>query len=199
MTVPGKIVVVSAASGVGKTTIKDLVVPDFPRIRYSVSVTTRNPRPGEVDGVHYHFRSREQFLKMIEHGDLVEYQEVHGNLYGTPKSFLRQMVAEGDDVILDLDVYGKVNFDRVFPEAVGILLVPPSMEELEARLRGRGTESEESLQLRLSNARLEMEFAEQYGKYEYTLVNDQLDQAVADFRAILERELTNKSTRKADS
>lgn len=188
----GKIVVVSAASGVGKTTIKDMVIPDFPRIRYSVSVTTRSPRPGEEDGVHYHFRTREQFLKMIEHGDLVEYQEVHGNLYGTPKSFLRKMVEEGDDVLLDLDVYGKVNFDRVFPEAIGILLVPPSMAELESRLRGRGTESEESLQLRLSNARLEMEFAEKYGKYEYTLVNDRLEQAVDDFRSILDKELTNK-------
>lgn len=188
----GKIVVVSAASGVGKTTIKDMVIPDFPRIRYSVSVTTRSPRPGEEDGVHYHFRTREQFLKMIEHGDLVEYQEVHGNLYGTPKSFLRKMVEEGDDVLLDLDVYGKVNFDRVFPEAIGILLVPPSMAELESRLRGRGTESEESLQLRLSNARLEMEFAEKYGKYEYTLVNDKLEQAVDDFRSILDKELTNK-------
>lgn len=194
---PGKIIVVSAASGVGKTTIKDIVTPEFPRIRYSVSVTTRNPRAGEEDGVHYHFRTREQFLKMIAHGDLVEYQEVHGNLYGTPKSFLKRMVEEGDDVLLDLDVYGKVNFDRVFPEAVGILLIPPSMEELESRLRGRGTETEESLQLRLSNARLEMEFAEKYGKYEYHLVNDRLDRAVDEFRAILDKELTNKRVAKA--
>ncbi|MCQ2121841.1 MAG: guanylate kinase [Fibrobacter sp.] len=180
-----KLFVMSAASGAGKTTLKDLVIKDFPDIKYSISATTRAPREGEVDGVHYFFKTKEEFQKMIAEDALVEWNEVHGNFYGTPMSFVEKTLAEGNRVIFDLDVFGKVNFDKVYPDATGILILPPNTEELERRLRGRGTDSEEVIQLRLKNAIKEMEFAQNNGKYEYTIINDDLQKAAAELRAIL--------------
>ena len=180
-----KLFVMSAASGAGKTTLKDLVIKDFPDIKYSISATTRKPREGEIDGVHYFFKTKEEFEQMIKDDALVEYNLVHGNYYGTPKSFVEKTLAEGNRVLFDLDVFGKVNFDKVYPDATGIFILPPSDEELERRLRGRGTDSEEVIQLRLANAKKEIEFAKTKGKYEYTIVNDDLQQAADELRAIL--------------
>ena len=180
-----KLFVMSAASGAGKTTLKDLVIKDFPDIKYSISATTRKPREGEIDGVHYFFKTKEEFEQMIKDDGLIEWNEVHGNDYGTPKSFVEQTLAEGNRVLFDLDVFGKVNFDKVYPDATGIFIMPPSDEELERRLRGRGTDSEEVIQLRLANAKKEIEFAKTKGKYEYTIVNDDLQKAADDLRAIL--------------
>ena len=149
-----KLFVMSAASGAGKTTLKDLVIKDFPDIKYSISATTRKPREGEIDGVHYFFKTKEEF-------------------------------EEGNRVLFDLDVFGKVNFDKVYPDATGIFILPPSEEELERRLRGRGTDSEDVIQLRLANAKKEIEFAKTKGKYEYTIVNDNLQKAADELRAIL--------------
>ena len=151
-----KLFVMSAASGAGKTTLKDKVIGEFPDIVYSISATTRAPREGEVNGVHYFFKTKEEFEQMIKDDALVEYNLVHGNYYGTP-----------------------------YPEATGILILPPSEEELERRLRGRGTDSEEVIQTRLHNAKKEMEFAKTKGKYEYTIVNDDLERAADELRAIL--------------
>ncbi len=175
----------SAASGAGKTTLKDLVIKDFPDIKYSISATTRKQREGEIDGVHYFFKTKEEFEQMIKDDALVEYNLVHGNYYGTPKSFVEKTLAEGNRVLFDLDVFGKVNFDKVYPDATGIFILPPSDEELERRLRGRGTDSEEVIQLRLANAKKEIEFAKTKGKYEYTIVNDDLQKAADELRAIL--------------
>ena len=180
-----KLFVMSAASGAGKTTLKDLVIKDFPDIKYSISATTRKPREGEIDGVHYFFKTKEEFEQMIKDDALVEYNLVHGNYYGTPKSFVEKTLAEGNRVLFDLDVFGKVNFDKVYPNATGIFILPPSDEELERRLRGRGTDSEEVIQLRLANAKKEIEFAKTKGKYEYTIVNDDLQKAADELRAIL--------------
>ena len=180
-----KLFVMSAASGPGKTTLKDLVIKDFPDIKYSISATTRKPREGEIDGVHYFFKTKEEFEQMIKDDALVEYNLVHGNYYGTPKSFVEKTLAEGNRVLFDLDVFGKVNFDKVYPDATGIFILPPSDEELERRLRGRGTDSEEVIQLRLANAKKEIEFAKTKGKYEYTIVNDDLQKAADELRAIL--------------
>ena len=177
----------SAASGAGKTTLKDLVIKDFPDIKYSISATTRKPREGEIDGVHYFFKTKEEFEKLIKEDGLIEWNEVHGNYYGTPKSFVEQTLAEGNRVIFDLDVFGKVNFDKVYPDATGILILPPSEEELEKRLRGRGTDSEEVIQLRLHNAKKEMEFAKTQGKYEYVIINDDLQRAANELREILKK------------
>ena len=180
-----KLFVMSAASGAGKTTLKDLVIKDFPDIKYSISATTRKPREGEIDGVHYFFKTKEEFEQMIKDNALVEYNLVHGNYYGTPKSFVEKTLAEGNRVLFDLDVFGKVNFDKVYPDATGIFILPPSDEELERRLRGRGTDSEDVIQLRLANAKKEIEFAKTKGKYEYTIVNDNLQKAADELRAIL--------------
>ena len=180
-----KLFVMSAASGAGKTTLKDLVIKDFPDIKYSISATTRKPREGEIDGVHYFFKTKEEFEQMIKDDALVEYNLVHGNYYGTPKSFVEKTLAEGNRVLFDLDVFGKVNFDKVYPDATGIFILPPSDEELERRLRGRGTDSEDVIQLRLANAKKEIEFAKTKGKYEYTIVNDDLERAANELRAIL--------------
>lgn len=154
---------------------------------YSISATTRAPREGEVDGTHYFFKSRDEFKRMIENNELVEWNEVHGNFYGTPKSFVEKMLSEGKRVLFDLDVFGKVNFDKVYPEAIGILILPPSLEILEQRLRNRHTDSDEVISLRLHNARKEIEFAKQNGKYEYEIVNDNLDDAVNQLRKILSK------------
>lgn len=180
-----KLFVMSAPSGAGKTTLKDLVIKEFPDMVYSISATTRAPREGEVDGTHYFFKSRDEFKRMIENNELVEWNEVHGNFYGTPKSFVEKMLSEGKRVLFDLDVFGKVNFDKVYPEAIGILILPPSLEILEQRLRNRNTDSDEVISLRLHNARKEIEFAKQNGKYEYKIVNDNLDDAVNQLRKIL--------------
>ena len=182
-----KLFVMSAASGAGKTTLKDLVIKDFPDIKYSISATTRKPREGEIDGVHYFFKTKEEFEQMIKDNALVEYNLVHGNYYGTPKSFVEKTLAEGNRVLFDLDVFGKVNFDKVYPDATGIFIMPPSDEELERRLRGRGTDSEEVIQLRLANAKKEIEFAKTKGKYEYTIINDDLQKAADELRAILKQ------------
>ncbi|MCF0216650.1 MAG: guanylate kinase [Fibrobacteraceae bacterium] len=184
-----KLFVMSSASGAGKSTLQKMVLPDFPDIKYSISATTRAPREGEVDGVHYFFKTKEEFEKMIAEDALVEYNYVHGNYYGTPKSFVEKTLAQGKRVLFDLDVFGKTNFDKVYPEATGILILPPSGEELERRLRGRGTDSEEVIQLRLKNAVAEMDYAKTKGKYEYTIVNDNVERAADELRKILKGQL----------
>lgn len=182
-----RLFVLSAASGAGKTTLKDLVIKDFPDIRYSVSATTRKPREGEIDGVHYFFKTQAEFAKLIAEDGLVEWNEVHGNFYGTPKSFVESELAKGHRVLFDLDVFGKVNFDKVYPEATGILILPPSPGELERRLRSRATDSESVIELRLANAKREMDFAREHGKYEYVIVNDDLEKAANELREILRK------------
>lgn len=183
----GTLFVMSAPSGVGKTTLKDLVLKDFPLIKYSISATTRAPRPGEIDGQHYFFKTKEEFKAMIEADELIEYMEVHGNYYGTPRAFIEETIASGVDIILDLDVYGKVNFDKRYPEALGIMILPPSMEEMERRLRSRGTDSEDVIQVRLKNARMEIEFAQEKGKYEFHLINDKLDICAQELEALIQK------------
>ncbi|HHX14741.1 MAG TPA: guanylate kinase [Fibrobacter sp.] len=180
-----RLFVISAASGAGKTTLKNLVIQGFPDICYSISATTRSPREGEIDGVHYFFKTKEEFKKMIAEEALVEWNEVHGNYYGTPKKFVEEKLADGKRVLFDLDVFGKVNFDKVYPEATGILILPPSIEELKKRLCERASDTEEVIQLRLANANKEMDFAHQFGKYEYTIINDDLEKAAQELREIL--------------
>lgn len=183
-----RLFVMSAASGAGKTTLKDKVIHKFPDIRYSISATTRSPRSGEVNGVHYFFKTKDEFLKMIQEDALVEWNEVHGNYYGTPKSFVEETLAKGERVLFDIDVFGKVNFDKVYPEATGILILPPSPEELERRLRARASDSEEVIRLRLENAKKEIEFAQTNGKYEHVIVNDDLETAALELERILSQQ-----------
>jgi guanylate kinase len=181
----GTLFVMSAPSGAGKSTLKDRMIEKVPGLRYSISCTTRNPRIGEVDGVHYFFKTKEEFLQMIEKNELVEHMEVHGNYYGTPKFFIEDCLSAGQSIVFDLDVYGKINFDKIYPDAVGILILCPSFEELERRIRYRATDSEEVIQLRMKNARDEVAFAQTQGKYEHTLINDDLERATAELLALM--------------
>jgi len=190
----GTLFVFSAASGAGKTTLINRVMPNFPNVVYSVSATTRKPRPGETDGVHYFFKTKDEFKKMIEQNELAEWNEVHGNYYGTPKLFIEQKLKEGKDLALDLDVFGKINFDKVYPQAVGILILPPSIEELEKRLKARNTETEETLKLRMENAKKETEFATTQGKYQHIVYNGDLEVAVAELTGIMEKYSSFKSS-----
>src|SRR4051812_41219590 len=131
MVKPGKLIVFSAPSGAGRGSRKDALMARFPSLCFSVSATTRNPRPGEVEGMHYFFKTEDEFRAMIEGYELVEHMQVHGNYYGTPRTPILKALDQGYSVILDLDVYGKKNFDKAYPDALGILIVPPSLEELE--------------------------------------------------------------------
>ncbi len=168
-------VVLSAPSGAGKTTICRRLVESVPGTTYSVSVTTRRRRPSEVDGRDYFFVDRAEFQRRIDAGNFVEWAEVHGNLYGTDRCLIRDQVDAGNIVLADLDVQGGIQLKRALPETVLIFVLPPSWQELEQRLRGRGDESEETIRLRLQNARQEMA---RMGDYDYLVLNDDLDAAV---------------------
>jgi guanylate kinase len=184
---PGRIFVFSAPSGAGKTTILGYLLKTVPGLVYSISATTRKPRAGEVNGVHYFFMGMEEFEAKAANGEFAEWERVHGNCYGTPRTFIDSVVASGRHIVMDIDVFGKKKFDAAYPEAVGILVVPPSMEELETRLRSRGTDDEETIRLRLRNARAELEFARSEGKYEYELVNGDLETAEAEAAALIRK------------
>lgn len=174
----GGIVVLSAPSGAGKTTIAHRVLEAIPGLRFSVSATTRAPRPNEVDGVDYHFLTEQAFRELLETGELLEYEEVYpGRFYGTLKSEVARATVE-NPVLLDLDVKGGVSVKRVFGDAaLTVFIQPPSIEALEARLRGRATETEEVIRIRLDRARLELEYAPQF---DHVVVNDDLEKAVAE-------------------
>lgn len=178
-------IVMSAPSGGGKTTIARLLLERRTDVGYSVSCTTRAPRPGEVDGVDYHFLSRHDFDVKAAHGEFAEWAEVHGNRYGTLRSAVREVMAAGKHVMLDIDVQGARQVTAAFPEALTIFIIPPSVEVLVARLMGRKSESEEALALRLRNARTELLEAE---RYQYVVVNDQLEHAVQEVHRIIDEE-----------
>jgi guanylate kinase len=179
----GKLFILSAPSGAGKTTLLKRVMTDLPGLAFSVSHTTRLPRAGEVDGIDYHFISRSQFEAMRDQDVFLEWAEVHGNLYGTSRPAVLAQLATGLDVVLDIDVQGAAIILRsaAIP-ATSLFISPPSLTELEQRLRGRETDSEETILLRLQNARKEIEAAVDY---EYLIVNDRLEQAVDTLRAIV--------------
>ena len=179
--------VISGPSGVGKSTICGEVVARTGAVR-SVSATTREPRAGEADGREYGFVDRERFDEMIAGGELLEWAEVFGNYYGTPAAPVRRAVADGRIVVLEIDVQGGVQvFDKA-PEATFILLLPPSGEELERRLRGRRSESEQSLARRLAKAKKEIEIARTSGAYNNEVVNDDLETAIRQVVDIVNQE-----------
>jgi guanylate kinase len=171
----GFAVVLSAPSGGGKTTICKRLLDLIPGASYSVSVTTRRQRPGEVDGRDYQFVDREEFQRRIEAGYFVEWAEVHGNLYGTDRRLIAERIGAGEIVLADLDVQGGNQLKRALSETVLVFVLPPSWQVLEARLRARGDESEEAVRLRLQNARQEMRAIP---TYDYWVLNDDLDVAV---------------------
>ena len=173
----GLLLVISGPAGVGKGTINLSLISRNSDIRMSVSATTRSPRPGEIDGVHYFFKSEEEFQKMIEDGAFLEYMRVFNtHYYGTPKSFVEQELSEGRSVILEIDVQGAMRVKAAYPDAVLIFIAPPSMSELKSRLIHRGTESSEAIDRRFETAYQEMKYID---RYDYVVVNDILDLASA--------------------
>lgn len=183
----GEIYVISAPSGTGKTTIIKRIKELRPEIRFSISAATRKPRGVEENGKDYYFISREEFQKKIDAGEFVEWEEVFGNLYGTLKSELVDTVSKGEDVILEIDVKGALNVKAQFPEAILIFLMPPSFEELVARLTGRNTEGPEELKRRISRAELEFSFSD---KFDHRVVNNELDKCVTEVLELLDQPKT---------
>lgn len=182
MTQKGLLLVISGPSGAGKGSVCKELFKTHPDIITSVSVTTRAPRAGEEEGVHYFFRTKEQFEKMVEDGEFLEYAEVYGNYYGTPRAFVREQLQNGRDVALEIDIQGALKVKERFDEGVFIFIVPPSMEELRARLVGRKSETEESLLRRFQAAYQELNFIT---RYNYVVINDEVEQAAHRLSSII--------------
>jgi len=180
--VTGTIYIVVAPSGAGKTSLVTALIEAEPTVGLSVSHTTRPPRAGEVEGKHYHFVSQEAFKTMIANGDFLEYAEVYGNYYGTSCGAIRSRLAEGRDILLEIDWQGARQVRQAFPEAVGIFIVPPSIEELERRLRGRATDTDEVIRRRLASARAEIGMV---SEYDYLVINEQFERARLDLISIV--------------
>ena len=188
----GTLYVLSAPSGCGKGTVLNELFKITDNVFYSVSATTRSPREGEVDGVNYYFVTKERFLELVKSDGMLEYATFVDNYYGTPKAPIEQKLAEGKDVILEIETAGAMMVKSVCPEAVLIFMLPPSIEELAERLRGRGTESEEVISKRVMEAYREIRLA---NNYDYVFVNDDLSEAVDDLMMIMKsaKHLVNKN------
>lgn len=182
-------VILSAPSGGGKTTIAKALLARRPDLGYSVSCTTRAPRPGEIPGRDYYFMSRAEFMAERERDAFAESAVVHGNLYGTLRREVKRVLAEGKHVVMDIDVQGAMQFIRAFPDSVTIFILPPSADVLLDRLRARKTESPVQLAARLQSALQELQ---QVGTYEYVLVNDDLERAVASAGSIIDAETVSR-------
>lgn len=185
----GLLFVVSAPAGCGKDTILEQVLAKEDNVGYSVSATTRAPRVGEVDGTHYFFITRERFEEMIANGEVLEYTEYCGNYYGTPRKGVEAMLAEGRDVVLKIEIEGAMNIKKLFPDCCLVFILPPSMRELERRLRKRGTEDEPTIMRRIAQAKNELDAA---ADYDYFVVNDDLEDAVNDLIAVIRGEKCRK-------
>ena len=189
----GKLLVLSGPSGVGKGTVLGELMKRRSDMCFSVSATTRQPREGEVDGVNYFFVTKERFEEMIRNNELLEYAQFVSNSYGTPRAYVEQQLEQGMNVILDIEIQGARNIVNMIPDAVSVYMIPPSYEELEKRLRGRGTETEEQIQGRLQTAINEARAAD---FYRYIIVNDNLETAVNELDAIMTAEKIGYDNRK---
>ena len=178
---PGSLYVIAAPSGAGKTTLTRMALAQNPRLALSVSTTTRAPRPGEENGVHYHFVSVEAFKAMQAAGEFLESAEVHGNFYGTTRRGIEALLSEDRDVILEIDWQGAQQIRRIYPESVGIFIVPPSFDALETRLQGRGQDSAEIIARRVANAREELQHLDEFP---YVIINENLEEALAELLAV---------------
>ena len=183
----GLLLVVSGPAGVGKGTVNSALIAKHPEIRMSVSATTRSPRLGEIDGVHYFFKSEEEFRRMIDSDAFLEYMHVFGmNYYGTPKAFVEEEREKGNHVILEIDVQGAAKVKAACPDAVRIFIAPPSLSILKERLVGRGTETKEAIEIRTKTALSELE---KLPEYDYMVINDVVEEAVAEMESIITAEL----------
>ena len=181
----GRTFIVSGPSGVGKSTVLKALLEGRPDLFFSVSATTRPPRSGEIDGVHYRFLDVDTFQEWISRDEFLEYAEFVGNFYGTPREYVYKAMNQGRDVILDIEIQGALQVCQKMPEAVRIFIAPPSWEELERRLRERGTDSDEKIQKRLLRAKVEVQTAH---TYDYFVINDTVENAVGELEAIMTAE-----------
>ncbi|TWH71478.1 guanylate kinase [Azomonas agilis] len=177
----GTLYIISAPSGAGKTSLVRALLDALPQVRVSVSHTTRPMRPGEVDGVNYHFVSREDFVQRLERNEFLEYAEVFGNLYGTSQLWLEQNLAQGQDLILEIDWQGAQQVRHLLPHAQSIFILPPSQEALRQRLTNRGQDADEVIEQRMQEAVSEMSH---YVEYDYLVINDDFSHALEDIKAI---------------
>ena len=181
----GKCFIISGPSGVGKSTVLHALMEKRKNVYFSVSATTRDPRPGEEDGVHYHFLDVDTFRQWIANDEFLEYAEFVGNFYGTPRRFVDEAMERGEDVILDIEVQGAIQVTSKRPDAVRIFIAPPSWAELERRLTDRGTDSPDKIQKRLLRAKVEFQTAH---TYDYFVINNTVDEAVEELNAIMTAE-----------
>lgn len=185
----GLLLVLSGPSGVGKGTVCKALRERMTDIVYSVSATTRPPRAGEVEGVNYFFKSKEEFKQMIEEDQLLEWAEYVGNYYGTPRRFVEETLGSGRDVILEIEVQGALQVKQKFPQGIFLFLAPPDLTELQNRIVGRGTETEETIRNRMAMAKAEIELMD---NYDYVVVNDLIDTACEKINAIITAEHLKK-------
>jgi guanylate kinase len=179
---PGNLFIISAPSGAGKTSLVTALLNSNKQIALSVSYTTRAPRPGETDGKDYHFVSREKFLEMAQNGDFLESAEVYGNLYGTSQPWIKQQLASGRDILLEIDWQGASQVRKLMPHAISIFILPPSLSALETRLKGRGQDSAEVIAQRLRAAREDISHV---AEFDYVIINDKLDEALRQLGALV--------------
>ncbi len=177
-----KLYVISGSSGVGKGTVINNFLSKHPDFKLSISCTTRNKRDGEVHGINYFFLTKEEFKTCIDNNEFLEWAEFSGNFYGTKREFVESCLKQGNNLILEIDTKGALNVKKLMPEASLIFIAPPSLEELEARLRGRHTESEEAIQKRLASIKLEIENSKQF---DYKVINDTVENAVSRIEEII--------------
>lgn len=187
---PGVPIILTAPSGTGKTTLCHRVLSVLPEVTLSVSVTTRAPRSAEVDGVDYHFVARDAFEQRVNDGRFLEWANVHGNLYGTGTEYRDQWIAEGRDVLFDVDVQGAERLSQVFPNAAKVFLLPPTFDTLESRLRGRAQDSSDVIERRLNNARRELLAVR---SFHHVIINDDLDHATETFVGLIRAERVRTS------
>ena len=194
----GHLFIVAAPSGAGKTTLVRLLLANDAQLGLSVSCTTRPPRPGEENGRDYHFVGVEEFLERVGKGEFVEWAEVHGNYYGTLRQTIEEQLAGGHDLVLEIDWQGAQQVRKVYPESVGVFILPPSFDVLETRLQGRGQDSAEVIARRVANAREELQHL---NEFPYVIINENLDEALAELLAVFAAarvRLVNQSQRCAD-
>jgi len=177
----GNLFIVSAPSGAGKTSLVRALLDINPLINLSVSYTTRNPRPGEIDGRDYHFVSRESFVAMMKNGEFLESAEVYGNLYGTSQRWIAQEIDKGRDILLEIDWQGAAQVRRLFPHCISIFILPPSLEALEQRLKGRGKDNDEVIARRMAAVRDDVAHV---AEFDYVIINDNLNEALRELNAV---------------
>ena len=178
----GQLIVITGPSGVGKGTIVRSLLQSHPNLYLSISATTRQPRAGEIEGVDYYFLSRTEFENAIARGEFIEWAEYASNYYGTPKIKIEEQIALGKSILLEIEVVGARKIAKIFPDALRIFILPPSIEALEQRIRGRGKNSEESIARRIAIAKTEIDASDEF---DYTIVNDDLQSAIAEVEAVI--------------